>query len=774
MLGVSVYAQNSNAYKQVRMQSPVPGRFAKDNNVKQGAKTLPNWTAITQDVTGTDFLTNATVSTASIRNAGKGMVIDFSATWCSWCWVMHQNGILDAIQTQLGTSVQPIWVEADPSTTNPAELTGTGTTQGNWTLVYGTNNTVPYPIINDHNFTNIIGGTSMIDGYPTVVFVSPTGYWCDVYSTDWGFGPYSASDAVSAIATLMDNYPQPGVAPTVQIEGYNTALVNSDVTFTANIVSVDQVTDISWTVDGTPVTGNNNTLTYNWSTTGSKTISVTVTNTTGSTTATMNVTVFEWNWGNTIDYPGNGAYQSSIGFSGNGEIQWGFKVPASLMTGRNYLENVQAYIHAPGTYDVRIYQGNGTTAIYDQAYNVTVSEQWFTFPIYDVVALDDTQDLYVSLHTNGVSYPAAYTTFCGDPNASLLVYQGAWTPIMELADFEITWMIKATTSATVPAMTIDLNGPTSGTTGNSLTFTVVGPSDATYTWTLQGATPSTATGTSATAIWNAGGTYTVSVTATRGSETATASTNVTIRECSTVNLPYTMGFESNESTDCFTFIDADNDGYGWDLETWNGSGYSHTGDGVAGSASFINDIGVLTPDNWMILPKMNIPAGGATITWWVGGVDASFYAEKYSVLLSTTGTNPSDFTTTLFSGTVSSVDFTKKTANISASGEVYIAFRHHDIEDIYWMLIDDIEVKAGTSAINSVSENQANIYPNPTSGMVSIDVEGLQSVEVMDMSGRTVMTANQSTIDMSNLNNGVYMFRINTENGSTIQKVVKK
>ena len=69
---------------------------------------------------------------------------------------------------------------------------------------------------------------------------------------------------------------------------------------------------------------------------------------------------------------------------------------------------------------------------------------------------------------------------------------------------------------------------------------------------------------------------------------------------------------------------------------------------------------------------------------------------------------------------------------------------------------------------------QVNIYPNPTTGMVNIDVDALESVEVMDMAGRVVMTSNQSNIDMSALANGVYMFRVNTATGSTMQKVVKR
>ena len=81
------------------------------------------------------------------------------------------------------------------------------------------------------------------------------------------------------------------------------------------------------------------------------------------------------------------------------------------------------------------------------------------------------------------------------------------------------------------------------------------------------------------------------------------------------------------------------------------------------------------------------------------------------------------------------------------------------------------EPNAGISTLGNV---ELNVYPNPTTGIVNIDAEDVVNVEVMDMTGRTVMTANGSTVDMSALNNGVYMLRVNTVNGSSLQKIVKK
>jgi L-rhamnose mutarotase len=79
-----------------------------------------------------------------------------------------------------------------------------------------------------------------------------------------------------------------------------------------------------------------------------------------------------------------------------------------------------------------------------------------------------------------------------------------------------------------------------------------------------------------------------------------------------------------------------------------------------------------------------------------------------------------------------------------------------------------------TTGVNEWGDGIVSLYPNPTTGIVNIDAEGIESVEVMDMSGRVIMTSNENSVNISDLSNGVYMFRINTNAGSSLQKVVKK
>ena len=77
--------------------------------------------------------------------------------------------------------------------------------------------------------------------------------------------------------------------------------------------------------------------------------------------------------------------------------------------------------------------------------------------------------------------------------------------------------------------------------------------------------------------------------------------------------------------------------------------------------------------------------------------------------------------------------------------------------------------------IDDVNAMNVKLYPNPTTGNLYIEVEGLQKVEVIDAVGRIVMTQTTgNSINMSNLANGVYTVRVMANGTTAVKKVVKK
>ena len=86
---------------------------------------------------------------------------------------------------------------------------------------------------------------------------------------------------------------------------------------------------------------------------------------------------------------------------------------------------------------------------------------------------------------------------------------------------------------------------------------------------------------------------------------------------------------------------------------------------------------------------------------------------------------------------------------------------------------------AMTTAQLSVSAfelNSLKLYPNPSTGIISINTETSVNVSIVDVTGKVVLVAAEVTkdknIDLSGLQKGVYLARISSENGTTTEKII--
>ena len=78
--------------------------------------------------------------------------------------------------------------------------------------------------------------------------------------------------------------------------------------------------------------------------------------------------------------------------------------------------------------------------------------------------------------------------------------------------------------------------------------------------------------------------------------------------------------------------------------------------------------------------------------------------------------------------------------------------------------------------ITDVEENVANvnIYPNPTNGLLNIEGQGTMHISISNLLGQKLQesTAEGNTVlDLSRYESGMYLIRIETEEGMTVQKV---
>ena len=188
----------------------------------------------------------------------------------------------------------------------------------------------------------------------------------------------------------------------------------------------------------------------------------------------------------------------------------------------------------------------------------------------------------------------------------------------------------------------------------------------------------------------------------------------------------------------WTAIDADGDGYNWVLGSQIGGVYLVDGASLAGSGnnasndmvcsgSYSNETGaILYPDNYLVSPQVTL---GGSISFYACGQDANYAAEHFGVFVSTTGTNPSDFTMvnewTIGSRTAglretvrgnrAQTTWTEYNADLSAySGQGYVAIRHFNCSDQFILDIDDIAItepsseRLATSSISKTTKSPLN------------------------------------------------------------------
>lgn len=96
-----------------------------------------------------------------------------------------------------------------------------------------------------------------------------------------------------------------------------------------------------------------------------------------------------------------------------------------------------------------------------------------------------------------------------------------------------------------------------------------------------------------------------------------------------------------------------------------------------------------------------------------------------------------------------------------------------------WGQAEDYTINVTALGVSNVDRSQAKVYPNPVTDVVNIDASSkVNTVAVYDLSGKVVSThtlnAVKNQINLGKLTSGVYMLKIDTENGTQTVKVVKK
>jgi thiol-disulfide isomerase/thioredoxin len=176
--------------------------------------------------------------------------------------------------------------------------------------------------------------------------------------------------------------------------------------------------------------------------------------------------------------------------------------------------------------------------------------------------------------------------------------------------------------------------------------------------------------------------------------------------------------EDFTSLDEWTLVDNDGDGNDWELIDFGGNQGS-----VAYSKSYDNDLGVLTPDNWLISSAIDLSSSSnPNLFWKVIAQDQSWPDEYYSVYVSTSAdiSNLQSSSVSINETVGASTGYMTRVLDLSSfTGEssVYVAFRHHNCTDMFYLNIDDVEVSdvSGENVLVTLTSSQSQSISSPTS-----------------------------------------------------------
>ncbi|MGB5981513.1 MAG: T9SS type A sorting domain-containing protein [Nonlabens sp.] len=86
-----------------------------------------------------------------------------------------------------------------------------------------------------------------------------------------------------------------------------------------------------------------------------------------------------------------------------------------------------------------------------------------------------------------------------------------------------------------------------------------------------------------------------------------------------------------------------------------------------------------------------------------------------------------------------------------------------------------------TASLSSVTDESIEIYPNPTSGLIQLNAKNvIQSLTIHDLNGRLlnktsfVSVSLNETVNLEDLNSGIYLMKVETSEGQVTERVVVK
>lgn len=269
----------------------------------------------------------------------------------------------------------------------------------------------------------------------------------------------------------------------------------------------------------------------------------------------------------------------------------------------------------------------------------------------------------------------------------------------------------------------------------------------------------------------AAGSHTGTVNLTSGSATATIALTANSYTCDAITtFPFVEDFaETSLTRGCWEIVDANEDGNTMFFD------FLTLADGSTMPVAGYIYSETVNANDWLISPEFVLPANmQASFDYLTPG---QYGPEAYSVYVIPEGQTYETAINVVPTQTVENIDFETQVVDLAAYANqtIRVAIKAESEADKYWIVFSNFTVYAAGTGIQEVANNSTVVYPNPANNVINVNsTSNINSVEVYTIAGQKVAnyTANgtQAAISVSNLSNGMYLMKINTENGASVKK----
>jgi hypothetical protein len=331
-----------------------------------------------------------------------------------------------------------------------------------------------------------------------------------------------------------------------------------------------------------------------------------------------------------------------------------------------------------------------TTIVADEIIAKTVDREFteYKYKLEDVAGINVGDEIYIAiqvvsvdameLHVDNISVAPAPVV----PEIEL-VYKKFWTSVAKVNETKTSVEYRVTNKLAgklkITSLT-DLTGTPFSTTLDKDAVDLAPGDTAKFTFSFNPTAPGEYT--QRFAIESNGGTVTIDLSGYAAPEHA-----------------YHESFEVEAEYSEWETVDEDGDTHNWrpyKQDPVYSPDLAHTGEHIVFSESALLVGGPVSPNNWLITPRV-IVADGDKLAFWVAAVSDVSFQEKYTVKLSENSKKLTDFTEELVPLTeLTTNKWSKVEVDLSAykGKRVYIAIIHTGVSNVSQLMVDDVVTPA--------------------------------------------------------------------------------